>query len=415
MQSLKARLRLSIAAFGLLAAGSAFGQTLTMTDVSANPGAAAQSIQLNYTAGGNVSIIITNINLADANAIVTGLQYQHFNNGTTAFVACDGTFRTAGTIGGIVVRIACASTGAGTARYTIQSLDPTTDVLPSFTNLARAQFTIGAGATAGQTATFSYAPNCTAGQFPNVDNCTEFTTTAAARVNGTLTDTGDVTVSAPPTNRTLSYNPTTGTTIAFAAGVTAGTAAPNQTIVVTATGDTGTATLTGCATTGPAGVFSVAPTDLTFGDADPNPQNLTVGCTYPTTNATGTLTCSQTNAGGTATNVSWPLSCPAPNANPTIASNPASGSTFSVGGASVGSQGTATIDLSATGGSGAGTTTISCTSTGNVLIAAAPGTPAGQGPVAQTVTGANQPTDLSVGVVLTTAAQTPAGTITCTV
>ncbi len=37
------------------------------------------------------------------------------------------------------------------------------------------------------------------------------------------------------------------------------------------------------------------------------------------------------------------------------------------------------------------------------------------GPVMQTVTGTNQPIDVRVGVVLTTAAQSPAGTVTCTV
>ncbi|GIX35223.1 MAG: hypothetical protein KatS3mg126_1002 [Lysobacteraceae bacterium] len=220
------------------------------------------------------------------------------------------------------------------------------------------------------------------------------------------------TVTTAPVPLTLSYNPTAGTTITFAAGTTPGTAAPNQTIQVTATGTTGSASLNNCAISGAgASAFSVSPTSLSFSAA--GSQNLTVGCTYPTSNASATLTCSETDADSTNVSRSWPLSCPAPNVNPTLASNPASGATVSVGGVSAGQQATTIIDLSATGGSGSGSASIACSSTGSVQISFG-GTPSGT-TASQTVNGTAQPTDLVVGVVLTPGAQNPAGTVTCEV
>lgn len=217
-----------------------------------------------------------------------------------------------------------------------------------------------------------------------------------------------------PVPRTLSYNPTAGSNIAFAAGATPGTPAPAQQIAVTAAGTTGTATLSGCAISGAgASSFSVTPSSLSFPSS--NTQNLNLGCTYPTSNATATLTCTETNAGGSPTARAWNLSCPAPSVNPTITSVPASGTPLTVSGGIAGTQGLALIDLSATGGSGAGSTAISCTSTGTVQVANAPGTPSGPGPAAQTVTGTNQPLDIRVGVQLGATAQSPAGTVTCTV
>jgi len=224
-----------------------------------------------------------------------------------------------------------------------------------------------------------------------------------------------VTVANQPIPRTLSYNPAVGSTITFAAGATPGTSAPSQNIAVTAAGTSGSATLTGCAITGTgAASFSVAPTSLTFNTSIS--QNLVVGCTYPVANAAATLTCTETDGDTVAPGAAraFQLACPAPTVNPTITANPASGSTITVSGGLAATQGLSLIDLSATGGSGAGTTAISCTSTGNVQISASPATPSGQGPVVQNVT-TGQPTDIRVGVQLTANAQSPAGTITCTV
>lgn len=217
-----------------------------------------------------------------------------------------------------------------------------------------------------------------------------------------------------PTPLTLSYAPPAGSTVTFTAGAAPGTAAPDETIAVTASGNTGTASLTGCAISGAgASAFSVSPTSLTFNAA--GTQDLTVGCSYPTSNATATLSCTETDGDTAAPGAArtWNLSCPAPDAAPTVTSPTAS--PLSVSGGIVGAQGTALIDLSATGGSGAGSTAVSCTSTGTVLIAAAPATPAGQGPVTFNVVGTAQPSDIRVGVPLTAAAQPNAGTVTCTV
>jgi len=232
----------------------------------------------------------------------------------------------------------------------------------------------------------------------------------------TLAANAGVTVANQPIPRTLSYNPAVGSTITFAAGATPNTAAPAQNIVVTATGTAGLATLSGCAITGTgAASFSVAPTSLTF--AASGPQNLVVGCTYPTANAAATLTCTETDGDTVAPGAAraFQLSCPAPAVNPTITSNPASPATITLPGGSAGSQSVGLIDLSATGGSGTGSRAISCTSTGSVQISAFPATPSGQGPVAQTVTGNAPPTDIRVGALLTANAQASAGVVTCTV
>jgi hypothetical protein len=242
------------------------------------------------------------------------------------------------------------------------------------------------------------------------------TTTVTDRDAGTAgTQAHVATVTNAPIARTLSYNPAANSTVTFAAGATPGSQAPAQTITVTANGNTGTATLSGCAISGAgASSFSVSPTSLTFNDGNPGPGALNLGCTYPTSNASATLTCSETDADSTAAQRTFTLSCPAPTVNPTINAAPASGSTINVSGGIAGTQGIGLVDFSATGGSGAGSTAISCSSTGNVQIANAPATPSGQGPVNQTVTGTNQPVDLRIGVQLTTNAQSPAGTVTCT-
>jgi hypothetical protein len=244
------------------------------------------------------------------------------------------------------------------------------------------------------------------------------TTTVTDRDAGTAgTQAHVATTSNAPIARTLSYNPTAGSTVNFAAGGPPGSAAPDQTITVTANGNTGTATLSGCAISGAgASSFDLSPTSLTFNDGNPGPGALTLGCTYPTSTASATLTCTETDGDTVAPGAArtFNLSCPAPTVNPTIASAPASGSTINVSGGIAGTQGVGLVDFSASGGSGAGSTAISCTSTGNVQIANSPATPSGQGPVNQTVTGTNAPIDLRVGVQLTTNAQSPAGTVTCT-
>jgi hypothetical protein len=228
------------------------------------------------------------------------------------------------------------------------------------------------------------------------------------------------TVSGPPVPRTLSYSPAVGSTIAFANGVFAGDSAPAQQVSVTATGNTGPASLSDCSISGDgAPGFSVTPTQLDLTSS--SPQSLTLGCTYATVAATATLSCveidSDTLAPGEARlfGLSCPAALPVPDIEPLIGSVPFSGSTIVTAGVSVGAIGTARIDLTASGGSGAGSVEIDCTASGGVQLAAFPAFPSGQGPVSQTVTGNAQPIDIRVGVVQTSAEQVPAGEVTCTV
>lgn len=220
--------------------------------------------------------------------------------------------------------------------------------------------------------------------------------------------------------RTLGYAPAVGTTIAFAGGGAIGEAAPGQTIAVTATGGFGSAELADCSIAGSgAASFSVTPTRLDF--ATSGTQQLALGCTYAAADASASLDCTEIDGDTPAPGAtrSFPLLCPAaappPTINPTILSSPPSGGVLTTSTGPVGTLGLATLGLFATGGSGAGSTTISCTSTGVVRIAASPGTPTGQGPIIQTVVGSAQPSNLRVGVFIAASAQLPAGSVFCTV
>lgn len=221
------------------------------------------------------------------------------------------------------------------------------------------------------------------------------------------------TSTAAPVPRTLSYAPAAGSLITFPAGVTPGTAATDQVITVTATGTAGNATLSGCAISGAgAAAFDVDPTSLSFTTSTSLPLN--VGCTYPTADASAVLTCSETDGDSTAAARTWNLSCPAPNANPAVAESPATGTPISVGGAPAGDFGVALLSFLASGGSGTGSATINCSSTGSVELALGGATPSGQ-TANQSVTGAQQPQQVRIGVVLNLAGQPAAGDVSCSI
>jgi hypothetical protein len=298
---------------------------------------------------------------------------------------------------------ACANndaTGIVTVQYTDPTLNPLSATATTYCNMT---FTVAASA---------------AGTVYNLtlQNALFGNNLGAPSPGPHTINSGTITVTAVAAPLTLSYSPAAGSTVTFAGGAV-GAAAPAQLITATATGNTGTASLTGCAITGTgASAFSVAPTSLNFAAA--GSADLSVGCTYQAGAATATLTCSETDADSTAVARTWNLSCPAGTVtpvNPTIGSVPASGSTITVSGGPVGTQGSFLLDLTATGGAGTGSRDISCTSTGTVRIALTPTNPTTTGPINQTVTGAAQPTDLRIGVTLTNAGQVPAGTVTCTV
>jgi len=223
----------------------------------------------------------------------------------------------------------------------------------------------------------------------------------------------------PPPLPTVSFQPSPGTLLTFAEGQVPSTPAPPLTITVIGTGGQGLASLSACSITGSgADRFSVSPSSLSIGAS--TTQSVSVGCNYPSADALATLTCIEIDANSPAPGVarSFNLRCPAappPPRNPIISSVPASGSTFSTSSGAFGALGTATISLFASGANAGGVTTISCFGSGEAQLAALPGTPAGLGPVTQTVVGTAQPTSIRVGVILSGAAQTPAGTITCAV
>ncbi len=225
---------------------------------------------------------------------------------------------------------------------------------------------------------------------------------------------------APPTfPRRLSYQPQVGTLITFAEGQVPNTPAPPRPIDVHAVGSSGTASVSDCTLSGSgADRFSVSPTSLDF--PSPNAQSLSIGCNYLSADALATLTCTEIDGDTPAPGAprAFNLRCPAappPTRNPVISSTPASGATISASAALLGLMGLTTINLIASDATADGSATISCSSSGEVQLAAVPATPSGQGPINQTVLGNAQPTSIRVGVILTDSAQSPAGTITCAV
>lgn len=267
---------------------------------------------------------------------------------------------------------------------------------------------------AGNFCTVSFTATGAAG---TTINFTLSNTNFTGSPGGDTLGTASVMIANTPVQRTLAFNPTAGSTISLTGGTGAvGSQTVAQDIVVTSTGNSGTPSVSGCAITGPgAAQFTVTPTSLTGFDVDAT-QELSVNCTRQAAVATATLTCNETDADSTNTPRAFNLSCPAGAVvpvNPTITASPASGSTITINGV-VGTTGTSAIDFTATGGMGSGSTTINCSSTGTVLLTNAPGTPNGT-TANQTVTGSAAALDVIVGVNLTNAAQTPAGTVTCTV
>jgi len=386
MSSKFGKLRMGLAALALLGAGSAVGQTLSASDPTVQANATNEVVNFNYAPGGNVSIVIFNTSLTNAANVVQGNTFQYFDSVNNAFQDCAGVnrFIIAGT-----VRVLCTADG----RYTLQTLDPDTDPLPAVNNLLRARFNVNAAATAGQTATFAFAPNCGAGEAPNMNFCTEFTTTAAARTAGTVTDTGVVTVAAGPQGPTIS--PPAQTTASVAAG-TEGFATQAQFQFTAAGGDAGqSSTLTCGAPTGTVTLVSGGNQTVNTG-AQPAPIVVSVVLTAAAQNPAGTITCNGTlltvnaPAGGAAT-------------GPTVTA-PAT-TTVTVSGANVGQQGTVGIQFAAAGGTPGQSTPLVCGAPTGTVVLVSGGN--------QTVNTGTQPAPIVVGVPLTIAAQTPAGTITC--
>ncbi len=235
----------------------------------------------------------------------------------------------------------------------------------------------------------------------------------------TLAPNSGVSVGGPPTPRTLSYTPAVGSLIEFPVGAVVGSAAPNRSIVVTANGNLGQASLTGCAISGSAAAsFSVSPNSLQF--AGSQSAALSVGCTNPAAEAVATLTCTEIDGDTPSPGQprQFPLRCPAvvppPNIAPTIHSSPVSGSTILVRGVE-GGFGTSYVRMSNNGGSGTASTTITCYATGAAQISRHPTLPFSQGPLEQVVVGSSSAQDLWIRVPIAGTPAAPVGWVSCTV
>ena len=121
----------------------------------------------------------------------------------------------------------------------------------------------------------------------------------------------------------------------------------------------------------------------------------------------GNISCTETDGDSAGTARTIPVSCPAGAlvpVDPTITAAPASGSTTNFSGGLIGSTRTSVINFTNTGGAGSGSATIDCSTAAPLSIV-----PTGL----QTVTGATQPTDVTVSCTLTDVAQ--AGAVTCVI
>lgn len=208
---------------------------------------------------------------------------------------------------------------------------------------------------------------------------------------------GVINIQSTPIPLTLSF----GALPAFPPGNIGATSAAQQ-LTVTATGNSGTASLTGC--TAPAGI-GLAPTSLNFAAA--GAQSIDVTCTYAAAAINGNITCTETDGDSAGTPRNIAVSCPAGAVvpvEPTITSTPASGSTTNFSGGLIGNTRTSVINFTNTGGAGSGSATIDCSTAAPLSIV-----PSGL----QTVTGSTQPTDVTVSCTLTDVEQS--GTVTCVI
>lgn len=334
-----------------------------------------------------VSVTDGTVPVAGGTTTPSPLNVQIVGDGVTAGYQCNINYDTAAF--DVVVTAGAGDCNNNDALGRIIVASTTSDLSPypnTATTTCSFTATLAAGiASDGQVFTF------------DVNTCL-FSDGAAAPAPGPHTeDDGLITAQSAPVPLTLSFSPPPGTTINV-------TAAMND-IVVTASGGSGTATLTGCGFTGGnAGSFT-GPASLTFNMA--SSQNIMLGCTQTASAQSSTFSCNETDGDSTNVPRMFPVTCPAGTVTaPTITSTPPAGGTLNTGAGFAGQTTTATIDFAASGGALGGTATINCTDN-------AGGPTFSVNPAAQTVAIGNQPTDVVVGCTLTTAPQS--GTISCAI
>jgi hypothetical protein len=186
---------------------------------------------------------------------------------------------------------------------------------------------------------------------------------------------GAITVTVPPLGPSIAYNP--------AAGASAGSGGPVNFTGVTAAGTTGSgvivATPSGGAASGTTtvGGFSLSGANaanftltsaatLTFTAGVATPQNITLTCTSAATARTANLQATETINGGATSTRFWVLNCPAGAQGPALAYNPSAGAAAGTGGpvnftgvTTAGTTGSGQIVATPSGGTLAGTTTLS--------------------------------------------------------
>jgi len=207
--------------------------------------------------------------------------------------------------------------------------------------------------------------------------------------SGTLRITVD-----PNVAPTLTYAPVP---TALPPGPSGGTA--STTITVSRNGGAGTGTVTRVCT---AAGFTLTNPSQTIGIAT-TPTAIGIACTRGAALVPGTLSCTETDAPGGASRIlTWPLTCPAGGTPPTLSYAPAADTTVTLSDGAIGAAAQASIAVSALGGEGVGSVSLSCGTTSGFTL----------GGGSQSITVGATPVPLVLGC--TRAGSTQNGTLDCT-
>ena len=186
--------------------------------------------------------------------------------------------------------------------------------------------------------------------------------------NHTFTNGSITWLAGPPPDVVVTFNPTSGSTVAFGGGLPG--ANVNQSIALGNTGTIGSGTVSNCTLSGPdAALFSI-----TSGNPSTVPPAGSIGlqATLGAAALSATLTCDVADASAT-TSVSWPLTAPAGTVlqAPTLASNPASGTAITLP-TSYGAPVSSNIVVTPTGGDAGGpNATLACSASAGFTATAA--------------------------------------------
>jgi hypothetical protein len=180
---------------------------------------------------------------------------------------------------------------------------------------------------------------------------------------------GSVTiVTGPPPDVVVTFNPISGSTVAFGGGMPG--ANVTQSIAIGNTGTIGTGTVSGCVISGP----DAASFSITGGNPSTVPPATSLGlqATLGAAALNATLTCNVADSSAT-TSATWTLTAPAGTVllAPTLAANPASGTTITLPG-SYGAPVSSNIVITPTGGDAGGPdANVACSASAGFTVTAA--------------------------------------------